>query len=168
MLAVGAVVVVIVLLLVLNQAGDPTGPGPALAEPTGPLATTTSASPTPTATRTTHSPRPTPSRTVPVDEPPATQAPRVAKIPVTVLNTSTIQHLAARAARQLRAKNWPIRLVGNYRGRLPVSTLYYLPGQRDVADLLADEFPAVQRVLPRPEDLPGKGLTLVVTREWPA
>jgi hypothetical protein len=105
---------------------------------------------------------------VPVEEPPATQKPRVEKVAVTVLNNSRIQHLAARAAAQLRAKNWPIRLVGNYRGRLPVSTLYYLPGQRDVADLLAKEFPAVQRVLPRPKDLPGKGLTLVVTREWPA
>jgi hypothetical protein len=148
---------------VLNQAGDPTGPGPALAEPTTPLATTTSASPSATATQ-----KPTPTRTVPVEEPPATATPRVEKDAVTVLNNSTIQHLAARAARQLRAKNWPIRLVGNYRGRLPVSTLYYLPGQRDVADLLAEEFPAVQRVLPRPEGLPGKGLTLVVTREWPA
>ena len=165
MLAVGAVVVVIVLLLVLNQAGDPNGPGPALAEPTTAVTTSASVTPTPTATRT---PRPSPSRTVPVEEPPATEPARIAKVPVTVLNNSTIQHLAARAAAQLRAKHWPIRLVGNYRGRLPVSTLYYLPGQRDVAGLLADEFPAVQRVLPRPEGLPGQGLTLVVTREWPA
>jgi hypothetical protein len=165
MLAVGSVVVVIVLLLVLNQSGDPDDPGPAIAEPTTVLTTSASASPTPSATR---SPRPTPSRTAPVDEPPATQPARIAKVPVTVLNNSTIQHLAARAAAQLRAKQWPIRLVGNYRGRLPVSTLYFLPGQKPAAQLFAKQFPAVQRVLPRPENLPGKGLTLVVTREWPA
>jgi hypothetical protein len=153
-----------VLLLVLNSSPDPSGAGPALREPTGP--STTSATPEPT--ETSRSPRPEPTRTAPVSEPPATATPRVEKIAVTVLNNSRIQGLASRAADQLRAKNWPIRLVGNYRGRLPVSTLYYLPGQHDVAELLADEFPAVQRVLPRPEDLPGSGLTLVVTREWPA
>jgi hypothetical protein len=162
-LAVGSVVLVIVLLLVLNQAGDPSGPGPAIAEPTTPVVTSSSASPSPT-----HKPRPTPSHTVPVDEPSASAEPRIEKVAVTVLNNSRIQHLAARAAQQLREKNWPIRLVGNYRGRLPVSTLYYLQGQHDVAQLLAKEFPAVQRVLPRPDGLPGKGLTLVVTREWPA
>ncbi|HET7530712.1 MAG TPA: LytR C-terminal domain-containing protein [Mycobacteriales bacterium] len=154
--------VVIVLLLVLNRGADPGGPGPAIAEPTV-EPTTTSASPQPTAT----SRSPKPQRTAPVEEPSATTSPRIDKVAVTVLNNSTIQHLAARAAEQLRARSWPIRLVGNYRGRLPVSTLYYLPGQQDVARLLAHEFPAVERVLPRPESLPGSGLTLVVTRDWP-
>jgi hypothetical protein len=157
------VLVVIVLLLVINRSPDPNGPGPALAEPTA-LPTPTSATPEPVATS--HSPKP--QRTAPVEEPSATATRRVEKIAVTVLNNSTIQHLAARAADQLRARSWPIRLVGNYRGRLPVSTLYYLPGQQDAARLLAREFPAVERVLPRPEHLPGSGLTLVVTRDWPA
>jgi hypothetical protein len=161
--AVAAVVLVIVLLLVLNSPDHTSGPGPALQSP--PAVATTSASPSPS---TSHSPRPKPTRTAPVQPPPARTHPPVAKAPVTVLNNSTRTGLAARAADQLASGGWPIDLVGNYRGRLPVSTLYYVDGQSRVAHLLAAQFPAVARVLPRFDGLPGEGLTLVVTREWPA
>jgi hypothetical protein len=89
-------------------------------------------------------------------------------MPVTVLNNSTRSGLAAAAADQLRSKSWPIRLVGNFSGRLPVSTVYFAAGEKPAALVLAEEFPSIQRVLPRFAGLPGRGLTLVVTREWPA
>jgi hypothetical protein len=92
----------------------------------------------------------------------------VAKAPVTVLNNSRRYHLAARAAAQLSGGGWPIAAVGNFTGRIPVSTVYYVPGQEQVAQALARQFPAVARVHPRFRGLPGSGLTLVVTREWPA
>ena len=169
--AVTAVVVVIVLLLVLNGGHD-SGPGPALQSPSAVITTTSTPaprtpSPTPSSERPTH--RPSPHRTPPVEEPPATAtAAAVARLPVTVLNNSRESGLAHRAAGQLSAGGWQIKLVGNFTGRIPVSTVYYAPGQEPVAERLARQFSAVQRVHPRFEGLPGSGLTLVVTREWPA
>jgi hypothetical protein len=160
--AVAAVVLVIVLLLVLNGPAHTSGPGPALQPPSSvPTSSSPSVAPTPP-------PSPRPSRTAPVEPPPATATAAVAKVPVTVLNNSRRSGLASRAAGQLQHGGWPIAQVGNFRGRLPVSTLYYATGQADTAKALARQFAAVQRVRPRFSGLPGSGLTLVVTREWPA
>ena len=170
--AVSAIVIVIVALLVLNRpdnsvsAGPVVTPGPShtSAEPEL-TAPPVSLSPTPTPT---HSPKP--HRTPPAAEPSATATaePAVAKIPVTVLNNSRRTGLAHRAAAQVSEGGWPIRQIGNFTGRIRVSTAYYAPGQSAEAHKLARQFPAIQRVLPRFEGLPGSGLTLVVTREWPA
>jgi hypothetical protein len=166
--AVSAVVIVIVLLLVLNRPGHTTGPGvdagPAVTSPSA----TASVAPATPSRSTTPSPRPTPQRTAPAAEPSATATPRVTKIAVTVLNNSRRTGLARDAAGQLSRGGWPIRDVGNFTGRIPVSTAYYAPGQEGAAHALAHQFPAIQRVLPRFSGLPGSGLTLVVTREWPA
>jgi len=167
--AVTAIVLVIVALLVLNRPGHhSTNAGPAVVP--GPTQTTTgpeltappvSKTPTPTAS-------PTPHRTAPVTEPSATAKPVVAKAPVTVLNNSRRTGLAHRAAAQVADGGWSIKYVGNFTGRIRVSTVYYAPGQARVAHAFAHQFSAVQRVLPRFQGLPGSGLTLVVTREWPA
>jgi len=167
--AVTAVVVVIVLLLVLNGPGHSSGPGPALQPPPAAVTTTPApvrTTPAPAAKKPTH--HATPRRTPPVEEPPATATAAARKLPVTVLNNSRRTGLAHRAADQLTAGGWPIRQVGNFTGRIPVSTVYYASGQESAARALADQFPAVQRVHPRFRGLPGSGLTLVVTREWPA
>ena len=169
--AVTSVVLVIVLLLVLNRPGHTTNPGadagPAITSPspTASVASTPSASSSPSVAP---SVRPTPQRTVPVAQPSATATPRVTKIPVTVLNNSRRQGLAARAAGQLSSGGWPIRSVGNFTGRIAESTAYYAPGEEAAARALAHQFSAIQRVLPRFRGLPGSGLTLVVTRYWPA
>ena len=172
--AVAAVVFVIVLLLVLNRPGQTHtavqgDQGPAVVPP--PTSASLAPSPSQTAPTTTPSPSPSPRRTAPVAEPSATatrSAPAVSKLPVTVLNNSRRTGLAADAAGQLSRGGWPIREVGNFTGRIRVSTAYYAPGQESVARNLAHQFRAIQRVLPRFSGLPGSGLTLVVTREWPA
>lgn len=169
--AVAAVVAVILVLLWLNSPSHTSGQGPALQPPpagrTAAASTSPSASPSPSVSAH-RSARPKPHRTAPASEPPATQQPAVAPIPLTVLNNSRRSGLAHRAAAQVADRGWPIRLIGNFTGRIPVSTVYYAPGQQAQGRLLAREFPAVQRVLPRFDGLPGHGLTLVVTREWPA
>jgi hypothetical protein len=165
--AVAAVVLVIVLLLALNGRDHTSGPGPALQPPPTVPTTSATAAP-PTATATPRPNRPSPTRTAPVEQPSATAGPVVAKAPVTVLNNSRRTGLASRAADQLRSGGWSIAEVGNFTGRIPVSTLYYARGQERVAQALARQFDAVQRVHPRFSGLPGSGLTLVVTREWPA
>jgi hypothetical protein len=160
--AVTAVVAVILLLLVLNNRPTPSGPGPgAVAEK-------------PASSRISESPSPTPSTSAPappVTEPPATQPPAAtpaARLPVTVLNNSRITHLAARVAADLAAHGWPVRKTGNFTGRIRSTTVYYAAGQRASAVRLARQFHQIRRVLPRFAGLPGRGLTLVVTRDWSA
>lgn len=163
--AVSVIVIVIVLLLVLNRPGHHTTDAGPVVTPAPSVHTSQSAAPTPSARP---SPSPTPRKTVPVAQPSATAKPRVGKLPVTVLNNSRRTGLAHRAAAQVAGGGWPIRQIGNFTGRIAVSTVYYAPGQKQVAGALAHQFSAVQRVLPRFHGLPGSGLTLVVTREWPA
>jgi LytR cell envelope-related transcriptional attenuator len=154
---------VIALLLALNSNPQRDTAGPALVSPT-PASASTSPSPTaPTA-------RPTPTRTSPATrvEAKRTSRPTAAVLPVSVLNNSTRSGLAHRAAAQVAAAGWPIAKVGNFTGRVRVSTLYYAPGQLASAQRLAATMPAIERVLPRFAGLPTSGLTLVVTREWPA
>lgn len=167
--AVTAVVAVVVILLVLNSRPGSSGPAPgAVAE--HPV----SVSPTPTSAPSSATPAPSQSSTPaapPVSEPPATQTPagtEAAKLPVTVLNNSRRQHLAAHVAGELAAKGWPIRKTGNFTGRIIATTVYYAPGQRAAAERLARAFSQIRRVEPRFRGLPGTGLTLVVTRDWSA
>ena len=62
---------------------------------------------------------------------------------------------------------WPVARTGNYRGRIRSTTVYYPAGLEASAREFASRFPSVQRVLPRPENLPGEGLTVVLTRDFP-
>jgi hypothetical protein len=100
-----------------------------------------------------------------------TSPPSPAAVPrpaLTVLNNSKVHDLAARAALRYQHAGWPIRLVGAFRGRIPVTTVYYAPGQQASALLLQRQFPAIERVRPRFSGLPGSGLTVVLTRDYPA
>jgi hypothetical protein len=90
----------------------------------------------------------------------------VAKVPVTVLNNSRRSGLGHQVAAEVQAKGWPIARVGNYRGRIAATTVYYASGQLAQAQALARQFPQIRRVEPRFAGLPGHGLTLVVTRDW--
>jgi hypothetical protein len=88
-----------------------------------------------------------------------------------VLNNSTIRGLADRAAAAVQARGWQVAQVGNFAGRLAVTTVYYTPGdaaQEAAARELAREFPQVTQVLPRYAGLPPTppGVVLVVTRTW--
>jgi LytR cell envelope-related transcriptional attenuator len=154
---------VIALLLALNSNPQRDTAGPALVSPTP---TSASASPAPTPPTA----RPTPTRTTPATrvEAKRTSRPPVPLLPVSVLNNSTRSGLAHRAAAQVAAQGWPIAKVGNFTGRVALSTLYYAPGQFASAQRLAQSMSAIRRVLPRFSGLPTPGLTLVVTRDWPA
>jgi len=104
-------------------------------------------------------PSPTPSRTAAPPTP-------AALAPVTVLNNSRIDRLAARAAARFSAAGWPVVGTGNYRGRLSATTVFYGPGQEASARAFAARFPGVARVQPRTRTLPGSGLTVVLTRDF--
>ena len=102
--------------------------------------------------------------------PPVLPAPTVAppaRLPVTVLNNSRIPGLAARGAERFRAAGWPVAAVGNFRGRIPVTTVYYDPGLEPAARELAGAVEGIVRVRPRFEGLPARGVVVVLTREYP-
>jgi hypothetical protein len=173
--ALGSVALVIVLLLFFNSRSAPPGAGPAIVVPHS-SAPAVSASPTPPSATPAASPTlstPVPPTVLPptgpappVSEPPATTQPAVAKVPVTVLNNSRRAGLAHEVAAEVHAKGWPIAKIGNYRGRIAMTTVYYDTGQLAQARELAREFPQIKRIEPRFAGLPGDGLTLVVTRDW--
>src|SRR4051794_13140781 len=88
------------------------------------------------------SPEPTTAVPAPLTSPSALPSPAAApKIALTVLNNSNVNQLAHRAAAKYRAKGWPIKLEGAFRGRIPVTTVYYASGRLASAQLLQKEFP---------------------------
>jgi hypothetical protein len=113
-------------------------------------------------------PAPAPSTPPPAPAPsqPAPQHAAPVEVPILVLNNSRVPGLAARAAQRFEAGGWPVRETGNLRGRIRATTVYYPPGQEAAARELAGRFPGVARVLPRLANLPGTGLTVVVTRDF--
>ncbi len=154
---------------------DPSqAPGPALIRPESAAVATTPVASTP-------SPEPAP---VPVAVPAPTAAPAVAPpaapsavpsvapavrkvvVPITVLNNSNRSGLADRAARRFRRGGWPVRLTGNFRGQIPVSTVYYDPGFEASARAFAADFAGIVRVRPRFATLPARGVVVVLTREF--
>lgn len=111
----------------------------------------------------------------PVVVPPAASAPPAAAavparpsvvVPVTVLNNSRRDGLADLAAARFRAAGWPVAATGNFRGRIPSTTVYYEPGQEASAREFARRFDEVVRVRPRFATLPARGLVVVVTRDF--
>lgn len=87
-------------------------------------------------------------------------------VPVTVLNNSNRTGLADRAARRFAKGGWPVRLTGNFRGQIPVTTVYYDPGLEASARAFADAFDGIARVRPRFATLPARGVVVVLTREF--
>lgn len=99
---------------------------------------------------------------------PAAVSRPVPKPALTVLNNSTRNKLADRAAGEFRAAGWPIKQTGNFTGRVSETTVYYAQGQLASAQLLQRAFPGITRVRPRFDGLPGSGLTVVLTRSYDA
>jgi hypothetical protein len=169
----GAVVLIVVLLQ--STSGQRTGGTPAVEIPPGIDLTAAVTAPTPTPTATpTATPSPghpaSPGRTRAATTAPATAKPFPTANPavaVRVLNYSRVKGLARRAAGQLEARGWRVVEFGNSPHRALQSTVYFSPGQAGAAAALRRQFSGVRDVQPAPGDLPGAGLTLVVTRDWP-
>ncbi len=170
-LALAGVCLGIGALLWLDR-GD-SGGGPAVAMPpvgsTGPASSAPSVAPVtplvPLATATALPGAATPVPTgPPTSLPPAAPA-RPAVLPVTVLNDSRFSGLAQRAASRFRTGGWSTPVVGNLSGRIRATTVYYAPGQLGSAQRFAKQF-GIARVLPRFPGLPGRGLTVVLTRDF--
>ena len=184
LLAVAGVALLVVGLVTLRgRPGDdgrpgaaatsqPPSPTPSPSAPSATATATATANPSPSpggpAASPTTSPPPAPT-TAP--QPTAAPPPAQPRAPVTVLNNSTVAGLGQQVADDVRRKGWRVASIGNFAGRIPVSTIYFTPGntaQERAARQFAADFPEVQRVFPRYAGLPPTptGIVLVVTRDW--
>ena len=171
-------VVLLIVGVVLLGGGGSGSSGAAPAPSSVPALPTSPSAASPSATRATTSPAPrpsTPPRTTavppasPTAAPPRTTA--APRAPLTVLNNSVIRGLADRAAGEAQNRGWQVAQVGNFAGRLAVTTVYYTPGDaagEAAARELAREFGQIGQVLPRYAGLPPTpaGIVLVVTKDW--
>jgi hypothetical protein len=166
LLALAGVALGIGALYLLRDEAPTDGPTVALPTVTATATTTPTATGTPAPTATpTPSARSTatPTAVATTAAPTAVPAPIV---PVTVLNNSRITGLADRTAVRFRAGGWPVPVTDNYRGGvIAQTTVYYAPGQLASAQRFARQF-GIARVLPRFSGLPGRGLTVVLTRDY--
>lgn len=129
---------------------SPTTTASATATPTTEPATTTTSAPTTHTTKT------------------APGAQLRAGIAIVVLNQTARSGLAATVATRLRAKGWTVSGVGNFRGVVPATTVYYPVGQAAAANAAAKSLPTSPRVLPRFGNLSESRLTVIVTTNYPS
>lgn len=132
-----------------------TSPSPSPSPSSSPGASASaSPSPTPTPSATASpSPSPTPTRTTPpVDR---------AAVPVSVLNATRTPGLARSVGATVTARGWTLAGIGNWRGYVPASTVYYPAGREAQARQLAADL-GVSAVAPAPAGINQQRLTLIV------
>ena len=122
---------------------------------------TESAAPSPTPTPT---PSPTPSASntpKPTPTPSKTATPVSRDTPVVVLNQTSIAGLAATTAADLERVGWTVTGVGNWRGNVPETTVYYPEGKSAQATRLARDLGA-DRIRPRVSGMRTDRLTVIL------
>jgi hypothetical protein len=110
--------------------------------------------------------------TATVEVPPAPTTP--VRVPVTVLNATDTNGLAAKAAAVFVDGGWEAPGVGGYTGGdVAASTVFFTEGdetQRQAAVQLVDAFPQLQgpavRFFELPADITAPGLVVVLTGDW--
>lgn len=127
----------------------------------------TSSSPSGSASSSPSSTAPSPSTTTKRGADPTSSAPAVRESHVVVLNQSGRAGLAGRVGDMLRGKGWTVDAVGNFRGVVPSTTVYYPPGMAAAAAAVAKELPSTPRIKPRFANLSTSRLTVVVTSSYP-
>jgi cytoskeletal protein RodZ len=89
-------------------------------------------------------------------------------IAIVVLNETARGGLAATVAARLRTKGWNVSGVGNFRGAVPATTVYYPAGHAAAAQAAAESLPTPARIRPRFGNLSTTRLTVVVTTNYPS
>lgn len=173
LLAVASVAALVTALYVW-RGQDPAATGAAAAERTTTGAPTVTASATPPrassapATSAASSPRSSASRSAaPSSTPAVSSAAPVGHLEVVVLNQTRRKGLAHEVAQLLRARGWTVVKEGNFRGRVPATTVYYPLGAEADARAAASALPTTPRVRERFGNLAKNRLTVVVTDDYP-
>ena len=170
-LAVVAVAALVTSLAVWR--GEDPGQRSAAASTTSPTATREAISQAPAstpatskaATKTTSTKASTPPPSEVADQ--ATGREALREVQVVVLNQTSRSGLAGSVADQLRGKGWTVPAVGNFRGIVPATTVYYPVGEEAAAQAAAESLPTSPRIRPRFGNLSTARLTVVVTDSYP-
>lgn len=167
MAALGVVVLVVALVALRDPQGHSARAGSVTAAPTGTHTGTLTKSAQSAHTSGTSGARtttPPPSSTAAGTSPAAG-----GKLPLIVLNNTTIQGLAAQAAATFRAGGWPVTRYDNYTNDIVSTCAYYdpaTPGAEAAATALRAQFPAIKRVQPKFAELPGGPVVVVLTPDY--
>jgi LytR cell envelope-related transcriptional attenuator len=144
----GTVAVVLGLLTVFGNGGEPAGDA---AAGTGTPAPTSSAD-----------------GTVPAQETPTgpVTAPPELRSEVGILNGTDVEGLARRTQKILEAGGWPVPAIDTYSGDIEVTTVYYPPGEQASAQALAAQFPEIKAVEPTLPGLTSTRLVLILADDY--
>jgi hypothetical protein len=99
----------------------------------------------------------------------SSSTPAVAKLPLVVLNNTTVTGLAATARGRFEAGGWTVTSIGNLRGNILSTCAYYDPSQpsaRAAALALQAQFPSIRRVAPKFAELPAGPIVVVLTADY--
>jgi hypothetical protein len=98
---------------------------------------------------------------------PAAPSTSARDVEVVVLNETRRRGLAGTVAEVLRGKGWTVPTVGNFRGTVAATTVYYPAGAEAAAQAAAETLPTTPRIRPRFGNLSTSRLTVVVTDSYP-
>jgi len=154
--------IVLTIMLCVGAAGwlgwlfvddDPDTPAASATSPAPSL----TATPTPTPSKTTKTtPSPKPSKSTKEPEPEVQR-----NAPVSVLNNTTIQGLAATYSVKVRNAGWTDVRIGNWRGSIAGNTVYFPPQFAEQAKLLGADL-GIGRILPSFAPMRTDRLTIIL------
>jgi hypothetical protein len=168
--AVAVLALVGALILAFGRSGTPTeqdaraqerAAEPRLTAVPEPAAVVTRPEPTAEPTR----PSPTPTPTTPTAT--TVGGPGPGGIEVVVLNETKRVGLAAVFRDLLVQGGWTVKRIGDFRGNVPLTTVYYPPGFKAEAEALAAQFDQVDRVRPAFPGAAKKRLTVILCKDYP-
>lgn len=99
----------------------------------------------------------------------STSASAAGKLPLVVLNNTTVSGLAKQAAQTFEAGGWTVTTYGNYTNDIVSTCAYYdpaYPGAQAAAEALRAQFPAIKRDLPKFAGLPAGPIVVVLTPDY--
>jgi hypothetical protein len=94
---------------------------------------------------------------------------QVKTVPLIVLNNTTVQGLAQRAAQRFESGGWTVTSYDNYQNDILSTCAYYdpsVPGAQAAAEALQQQYPMIKRVKPRFTDLPAGPIVVVLTPDY--
>lgn len=169
--ALGAVVLVVALIALRSPKEHAVVAGTATSTPTATRSSVASTAPStkpatkPATTRSSTSASTRPTRTPTTSSTPVPPP----KLPLVVLNNTTVTGLAARASQEFQAGGWTVTSFGNYQNDILSTAAYYdpsVPNARQSATALQAQFPAIKRVVARFAELPAGPIVVVLTPDF--
>lgn len=91
------------------------------------------------------------------------------RVPLVVLNNTTVTGLASRAAHRFESAGWRVTSVGNLVNDILSTCAYYdpsVPNAKAAAEVLKHEFPTIKRVRPKFPQLPPGPIVVVLTPDY--